>query len=123
MDIIIRGINEKIYREFKAEAARRGLKIREAITEAIKLWLAINELPLLAENRDSVFYLLNKRELEEKYYGKYIAIRDGRVIVDAENLEELVLKLRKMGVNKALVIRPGFEEEGFGGEWSWSSIG
>ena len=36
MNITIRNISRKIYQEFKAEAARRGLKIGEALTLAMQ---------------------------------------------------------------------------------------
>ena len=36
MNITIRNISRKLYQEFKAEAARRGLKVGEALTLAIQ---------------------------------------------------------------------------------------
>lgn len=36
MNITIRNMNRKLYQEFKAEAARRGLKVGEALTLAIQ---------------------------------------------------------------------------------------
>ena len=38
-DIFIRGIEEEVFLEFKAEAVRRKIKLGEALTEAMKLWL------------------------------------------------------------------------------------
>jgi len=39
MNITIRGVDEKIFKEFKAEAAREGKKIGEAMNEAMRVWL------------------------------------------------------------------------------------
>ena len=38
----IRGIDEKVYREFRAQCVRLGKKTGDAITEAMKLWLKSN---------------------------------------------------------------------------------
>ncbi|MGQ4915983.1 MAG: hypothetical protein ACP6IU_14725 [Candidatus Asgardarchaeia archaeon] len=37
--ITIRGVDERLYREFKIEAVKQGLKIGEALNEAIRYWL------------------------------------------------------------------------------------
>lgn len=39
MNICIRGIKEPIFREFKAEATREKMRMGDAITEALRLWL------------------------------------------------------------------------------------
>lgn len=38
MSITIKDVDKGLYRNFKAEAARRGLKISEAADEAFRLW-------------------------------------------------------------------------------------
>ncbi len=38
MTVTIKDVDENSYRNFKAEAARRGMKISEAATEAFRLW-------------------------------------------------------------------------------------
>jgi hypothetical protein len=39
MNVFVRGVDERLWRELRAEAIRRGKKTAEAINEAIKLWL------------------------------------------------------------------------------------
>jgi hypothetical protein len=39
MNITVRGVDEKIFKEFKAEAVREGKKIGEALNEAMRVWL------------------------------------------------------------------------------------
>jgi hypothetical protein len=38
--VSIKGVDEKIFREFKAEAVREGLKIGQALNFAMLAWLA-----------------------------------------------------------------------------------
>ena len=44
MDITIRNLNEEVYRELKAWAAIKGIKIGEAMNLAIRYWLNEREL-------------------------------------------------------------------------------
>ena len=43
MDITIRNLNEEVYRELKARAAIKGIKIGEALNLAIRHWLGEKE--------------------------------------------------------------------------------
>jgi len=40
LNITIKGVEEEVYRNFKAESVRRGFKLGEASTEAFKDWVA-----------------------------------------------------------------------------------
>ena len=44
MDITIRNMNEEAYRELKARAAIKGIKIGEALNLAIRCWLEEREI-------------------------------------------------------------------------------
>ncbi len=39
MQVSVKNIEEHVFREFKAESVREGLKIGKALTLAMKLWL------------------------------------------------------------------------------------
>ena len=39
MQLSVRDVNEKVFREFKAEAVKEGLPLGAAATMAMKLWL------------------------------------------------------------------------------------
>lgn len=39
MNITIRGLNESVFRKFKARAIERGMKLGEALTLAMENWL------------------------------------------------------------------------------------
>lgn len=54
-------LTERLYKQFKAEAIRRGMKIQDAFPEALEQWIAPpNDNPLLSLSAD-------KRELAERY--------------------------------------------------------
>lgn len=89
----IRGVDEKVYREFKAEAVRRGLKIGEAVTEALKTWLDKGKkeegMTEVARKINNAAYRMVKRKLLRDYPGKWIAIADSRLVAVADSLEQL----------------------------------
>jgi len=39
MNITVRGLDEAIFRKFKAKAIGEGMKLGEALTQAMKLWI------------------------------------------------------------------------------------
>lgn len=39
MNISVRGVEEKLFKEFKSEAIKEGKKIGEALNEALELWI------------------------------------------------------------------------------------
>ncbi|MCD6164274.1 MAG: hypothetical protein J7J30_02415 [Candidatus Odinarchaeota archaeon] len=93
MGVYIRGVDEKVYREFKAESIRRGLKIGEAVTEALKIWLnkhrkEENNIDI-ARKINNATYRMIKGKLLRDHLGKWIAIADGRLMAVSDSLEQL----------------------------------
>jgi hypothetical protein len=39
MNITIRDLDEKVFRRFKAKAVEEGMKLGEALTQAMELWI------------------------------------------------------------------------------------
>jgi hypothetical protein len=39
MNITIRGVDEKVFRDFKEETARKGFNLGNAVTNAMRTWL------------------------------------------------------------------------------------
>ena len=39
MNVTIRGVDEAVYRRFKAKAIEEGMKLGEALTQAMELWI------------------------------------------------------------------------------------
>jgi len=40
VNITIRGLNEAVFRRFKAKAVEKGMKLGEAVTQAMEMWVS-----------------------------------------------------------------------------------
>jgi len=112
MVLVIKKIDEKKLREFKAEAIRRGLTLSQAIEQAIDLWMhnpiyIVNDVDV--NNR---VFLEIKKDLD-KYKGKYIVIAHGKFLGAYSNLEEVakVLSKQKPKVKHAIVFKVGYDDK------------
>jgi len=123
LDVIIRGVSPKAYREFKARAAKLGLRLRDALRQAIQNWAAVDPAvtSVLADPNNET-YEKTKPELLKKFYGKHVAIADGKLVAVADSLQELGAKLRELNITRALGLHVGHDEGGEAGEWLWGSI-
>ena len=65
-------------------------------------------------------FLKVKKELDEKYNGKYILLKDSEVIAIVDKLEEAYEVLRKKGLKKCTIYKAGDEVET--SVWGWGSI-
>lgn len=81
MTLVIRGLDEKTKRSFRAEAIRRGLKLAQAAKEAFLLWRSYDQDAQTLSERDinNAAYNALRQELE-KYSGKTVVIASGRLI-------------------------------------------
>jgi len=123
MDVIIRGVRARLYREFKAQAAKMGLRLSEALQKAIESWLLENSsLTLAMSDPDQLAFAGLMQKAERRYHGKYVGVYGGGKLVVAEGLDDLVGQLKEAGVSKAVVSHVGVDESGEGGEWLWGSI-
>lgn len=119
--LVVKGADEKRLREFKAEAIRRGLRLAEALEEAIELWLSAK--PLLDEvDANNLAYLRARRRLEGQQ-GKYAVFAFGRLIGVFESLEEVSRALRSLEARPrhAVVVKIGVDKPGEL-EWLGGSI-
>ena len=57
--ITIKNINEKLYQEFKAEAVRRGMRISDAINEAIAEWIRKRKHEHTKSKKDKLWDIIN----------------------------------------------------------------
>ena len=88
-NVVIKAVDEELYRKAKAKAALLGIKIPDAVNEALRGWIQSKQ------SRESLEELANRSELEGKlpelirrYEGKYVAVAKGRVMGTYETLEE-----------------------------------
>lgn len=123
LDVIIRGVSPRAYREFKARAAKLGLKLRDALRQAIESYAAAGPAvtSVLADPNNETYEKM-RPELLKKYYGKHVAIANGKLVAVADSLQELGAMLRELNITRALGLQVGHEQGGEAGEWLWGSI-
>jgi hypothetical protein len=123
LDVIIRNVPSKAYREFKSRAAKVGLRLGDALKEAMEEWGTESEgakYPPHDENDDA--YRRMKASLQKDYWGKYVGISGGQLVAVAETLDALGAVLRRKRIMRCRTVHVGVEESGEGGEWLWGSI-
>ena len=123
MTLVVRKVDERKLREFRAEAVRRGLTLSQAVEEAIELWLRTGSVK---EDVDinNLAYLRLKRQLS-KHHGKYVVIAGGRLVGVFNSIEEVAnaLKREKPKTGHAIVFRVGYDKRVRGApEWWGGSI-
>jgi len=105
--LVIKKVDERKLREFKAEAIRRGLTLSQAFEEAIDLWLKnrVVETDVDINNRE---YLRIKDRLN-KYMNKYVVIANGRFLGAFDTLKEVgnAIKSLKCVPSHAIVFKVG----------------
>ena len=120
MPLVLKKISPEKVRLLKAEAARRGLSPSEAVEEAIELWLRGGAVVEDSALDDEAWERLRPRLLQEAR-GMYVVIAGGRLVGVYASLEEAagaLRELRRRGVRRAVLVRPGVDDEaGGGGEW------
>ena len=95
MTLVIRKIDEKKLREFKAEAMRRGLTLSQALKEAIELWLS--QKPAWAEpDANNAAYARERQKLLKKHRGKYAVFTHGQLVGVYASLNEVIAALRDL---------------------------
>jgi len=125
MDVIVRGLDEKLHRKFKAEAALKGISLSKALEEAMKAWLRSenNKVALDENEANNLAYESMKDQLNSEYRGKYAVFCGGKFLGTTDSLEEAGALARGSSrpAGKALVAKIG-EKRPAGGEWLWSSL-
>lgn len=113
----IKGIDEKLYRELKAEAARRGVPLYSLLNDAIRFYLNMrNSLAIeTEENANNRVYM--SLVFSNRFKGKWVAICMGKVLGFADSWDKAVEIMRKYvkknRVNHGIVAKIGekIEEE------------
>jgi plasmid stability protein len=121
-DVLVRGMDEELYRRLKARAALRGMKISEAMEEAVSRWLRSEQSTVATEmDVNNKRYREMREELLGRWRGKYAVFCRGEFVDVFETLEEAGRACRDRGVERALLTKVG-EEESSGGGWLWGSL-
>jgi len=109
--LVVKKIDERKLREFKAEAIRRGLTLSQAVEEAIELWLS-NSALLSDLDVNNLAYIRFKKNLAE-YKGKYVVFALGSFIGAFESLEAVAKALRRLRpkLKHAIVLKVGYDKK------------
>ena len=125
----IRGIDRKLYQRIKAVAVLRGIKVGDALNEAMRIWLSIKPQALAKLEEIEKEAEVNRRkysqirdELLEKYEGLYIAIANGKLLGVFSSLEEAAKAVEDTGAKHGIVDRLSKEEEVSEVELGWSLV-
>ncbi len=122
--MVIKKVDEKKLREFKAEAIRRGLTFSKAFEKAIDLWLK-ERTAIEAIDINNKLYEEVKDELVKKYHGKYVVIAEGKLLGIYNSLKEVSKVLKENPrIRHAIVAKIGVDAPPRGElEWWGGSIG
>lgn len=112
--IVVKNVDKDVYRRLKSVAALKGYTIGRALTEAMRLWLLLNE----ATSRRYLDYLMCRerserrlREVErlhgEEYKGKYVVVCDGRLVKVCDDEEEARRAAVSSGATQCIIARIG----------------
>ncbi|BCU67937.1 hypothetical protein HS7_13740 [Sulfolobales archaeon HS-7] len=88
MKVLVKDVDEKLYRMLKAKASIEGISVSEAINEAIKLWL-------LNKDSDRIKVIKSKDFWDTVNEGKYALFCDGNFIGGYEDENEMIKEARE----------------------------
>lgn len=113
--VLIKNMDEQLYRMLKAKAALMGISVSEAIQQAISLWLNLTEG---IYDYNYIVLKTNPEALKAYKEGKYVLACDGEFI-GAFDSEKEAIEMGKVH-KKCMLGSKNYEQEV--GEWGWSSI-
>ncbi|WP_222703220.1 ribbon-helix-helix protein, CopG family [Acidianus manzaensis] len=87
MAVLIKNMDEELYKQLKAKAALMGITVSEAIQSAIRLWLnSLESIP----NENYIVMKTDKNAIEAYERGKYVLVCDGKFIGSFDSEEEVI---------------------------------
>lgn len=112
--LVVKNVDDDVYRRLKGVAALKGYTVGKALTEAMRLWLALNE----AVSRDYLDYVTCRErserklvEIQERYgetrRGEYVVICDGELVKICKNEDEAFRAAAGSGAKQCIVAKLG----------------
>ncbi len=123
---MVKKLDERKLRELKAEAARRGITLSKAAEDAIDLWLSLVKRSFLDEETEAnnmVYRRLKESGKYDEFRGKYVVIASGKLMGAFKTLKEAADAIKRSGARKALLFKPGVDDERVERRWLGGSIG
>ena len=114
--VLIKNMDEQLYRMLKARAALLGISVSEAIQQAISLWLNFTEG---IGDYNYVVLKTNPEAIKAHNEGKYVLACDGEYIGAFDSEKEAVEKGK--GHKKCMIGSKNYNKQGIG-DRGWSSI-
>jgi len=98
-NVLIRDVDTDTYTNFKAKAAQEGLKLGEAITKAMQVWME-SKKTLTKKDKQRQMNLLTYRKLKttlhKEYFGKWILIGQGEFLTSGDTLDPIISKIKDL---------------------------
>ncbi|MGB9660269.1 MAG: hypothetical protein ACPLY9_07150 [Nitrososphaerales archaeon] len=108
-NVVIKGVDEELYRRAKARATLLGLKIPDAINEALKKWLeSEEELPTMEELANKSLLESELSKLIKEHSGKYVAVAKGKILGIYDTIEkafQAIKDIAKEGARQGYVTK------------------
>jgi len=120
LPLVLKKVSEEKIRLLKSEAAKRGITLSQAIEEAIEIWLRLSKSSVTEDDViDDAIWEERKKELIEKYKGKYVIIAYGKIQGIFNSIDDVseFLKSLRPKLKRAIVVHIGVDKEKWEGEW------
>ncbi|MBI2183976.1 MAG: hypothetical protein HYU39_03350 [Thaumarchaeota archaeon] len=78
MSVSIKDVEESAFRNLKAEAVRRGIKVGDAATEAFRMWVASKRQSKLRDKEMMLKAAKNMDKLRLEYKGEWSGVAEIR---------------------------------------------
>jgi len=101
--LVIKNADEITYSRFKAKAAEKGLRIGEAITEAMKIWLKqaqSADIDQIMEDRNELAFRRIFPGLLKQYEGKWGIISSSDLVGVYQTRQECYDTIREQGLSE-----------------------
>lgn len=108
MPLVIKDADNEVYTRFKAKAALRGLKIGEAITEAMKMWiediLPVNS-PIALQQKNNIAFRRIISDLRKHNTGEWAVITNGDLLGTYNDKKAALKSIKERGTDYNLIFQ------------------
>jgi len=114
--VLIKNMDENIYRMLKAKAAMLGISVSDAIQQAISLWLNVTDS---ISDQNYAILKTNQEAVKAFNEGNYVLVCDGRYVGSFDDEKKALEKAKEY--EKCMISNKNYPRQDIG-EWGWTSI-
>ncbi|AWR98559.1 hypothetical protein [Metallosphaera hakonensis] len=114
--VLIKNMDEQLYKMLKAKAAILGINVSEAIQQAISLWLNVADS---VSDQNYAILKTTPEAIKAFNEGNYVLACDGKYVGFFEDEKKALEKAKEY--NKCMISNKNYPRQEVG-EWGWSSI-